>query len=277
MITIDNKKCRKCGVCIHRFMGYCINEENGYPVIDYSICNQCQKCIALCPHQAILMNGKSPFKIETPLEIRKEDIIDLLRRRRSIKKFKNEPIPKEVLSDLASAANYAPNQNKNIDMIIVDDKTLLNEIDASSIKYVKKMYRFLFSVKIMTGVFKLFSDSLDVIKRKMEYNIYGTKHVIKENTQALFILIGDTKVPVTESSAHYLLSTIIFYTEAYGIGSCLMDSIKHSINCTKSVRKLLHIPKGKKVLGVLSVGYSDEKIINIPQGYKINVRWNTEE
>ena len=31
MVTIDLKKCTKCGTCIKRFEGYCISGLNGNP------------------------------------------------------------------------------------------------------------------------------------------------------------------------------------------------------------------------------------------------------
>lgn len=274
MISINFEKCKHCTVCINRFKGYCISNENGNPKIDYMICNQCQKCIAICPHQAILMNGKQPIKIEEPLRIVADDLKEFLKRRRSIKKFKDCKIPREVLLEIASVAKYAPNQNKNIEIIIIDDLELINKIDRSALKFVLRLYNIFFSMKFLTSFIQLFSDSLPTIKKKMEFDLHINKHVVKENTQGLYLLIGNPKVPVTESSAQYLLSTMIIYAEALGIGSCLMDSLKLSINRALAIKNALRIPKGNKVLGVLAVGYSNECIVNIPQGYEINTSWN---
>ena len=220
------------------------------------------------------MNGKQPTKIEEPLRIVADDLIELLRRRRSIKKFKDCKIPKEVLLEIASVAKYAPNQNKNIEIVIIDDSNLIDKIDRSALKYILRFYRILFSMKFLTGFFQLFSNSLQTIKKKMEYDLHMNKHVVKENTQGLYLLIGNPKVPVTESSAQYLLSTMIIFAEALGIGSCLMDSLKLSIDETWAIKNAIGIPKNAKVLGVLAVGYSNECIINIPQGYEIDISWN---
>lgn len=67
---------------------------------------------------------------------------------------------------------------------------------------------------------------------------------------------------------------MIIYAESIGIGNCLMDSLKMSINMSSKIKKKLKIGKGMKVFGVLSVGYSDENIKNIPQGYELNIKWN---
>lgn len=53
-----------------------------------------------------------------------------------------------------------------------------------------------------------------------------------------------------------------------------MDSLKLTINNNKKIKNKLGIKKTDKALGVLALGYSNEKIVNIPQGYEINTYWN---
>ena len=125
-------------------------------------------------------------------------------------------------------------------------------------------------------IFQLFSKSLHVIKKKMEFDLNVNKHAVKRNTQAVILLVGDAKIPVTESSANFLFANMILYAETLDIGTCLMDSLKISINNNSKIKKKIGIKKGLKILGVLALGYSDENIVNIPQGYELNITWNSE-
>jgi nitroreductase/NAD-dependent dihydropyrimidine dehydrogenase PreA subunit len=275
MISLDVEKCNKCGVCIEQFKFYCISSKDEMPVFDYQICNQCQKCISICPHQAISLNGKNPTKITSKLNIKQEDLIELLERRRSCKKFKDILIPRETLIDIANIARYAPNQNKNIDIIVIDNKEIINKIDMLSYDFINRIYRFLIlPAKKVTGFLGFKINQLDIIFKKMNLDINIRKKILKDNTQAIYLTIGNPKVSVTKESSPYLLSTMLIYTESLGIGSCLLDSIKLTSNYSKKMQKLLGIPKGLKVLGALSVGYSAEKIFNIPRGYNIKVYFN---
>jgi hypothetical protein len=81
-------------------------------------------------------------------------------------------------------------------------------------------------------------------------------------------------MPVTEMSAQYLLGTMILSAVSLNIGCTLMDSLKLTINNNKKIKNQLGIKKTDKALGVLALGYSNEKIINIPKGYEINLYWN---
>lgn len=274
MVTIDTSKCIHCGICLESMGGYCLHDNNGVISIDYSICSECQKCIAICPKQAFLQNGEPPVKIEKPVLLNADDLEVFLQKRRSIKRFKNQPIPPGILEKIAIVGQYAPAMNKEIEVIIVDKKEILDQIDHEALEYVKSMYNLLFKSRLVYSFIRLFAKTLPVIKRKMERDLFEKKQIIKKNTQALILLTGSTKIPVTESSAQFYLANMVFYSEAIGLGSCLMDSLKLALNSRKALKKALKIPKGHKVLGVLSLGYPDEKIVNIPRGGKIKIGWN---
>ncbi len=272
MISVDKVNCKKCGICISLMEGYCITGKEGYPVFDFSICNLCKKCVAICPYQAIMINNIHPEKIKINNPVLPEDLKKMFEKRRSIKHFKKQRIPGKILEDIVSVAKYAPNQNNNISILVIDDIDLINEIDKKAISFVNFFYRLFFSIKPLVSLLDVFFKGLKVIKRKMEHTLKTDKHVVKENTRALILVIGDRKTPVTGSSAHYLLATMIYYAESLGIGSCLMDSLKLTFRINGRLRKKYNIKKD--VLGVLSLGYSNENIINIPRGNELNIQWN---
>ena len=274
VVTLDPNKCNRCGLCVRRFKGYCISEEAGMPVIDYRLCNVCQKCVAICPSRAFLVNNTEPVRIEGQMALKPEDLRDLLSRRRSIKVFStNKKLSKSTIQEVVRVAKYAPNQHKNIDAVVITSSWMLDIIDQRALQLYKRIYSILFSVAILTRLFRIFSSDLFVTKRKMEYDLFVRKQILKPETQALVVLVGNKKAVVTESSAQYLLATMIIFAESIGIGSCLMDSVKIVMNLNRKLRKEISVEGGKKVLGVLALGYSAEKIVNIPRGYELNIRW----
>jgi len=272
-VTVDIEKCNGCGICIRRFEGYCISEEAGMPVIDYALCNVCQKCVAICPSRAFLVNNTEPERIEERKPLEPEDLRRLLSKRRSTKVFKDEQLSKSTIQAVVSVAKYAPNQHKNIDAVVTTKTQMLDKIDRSALRFYKRIYAALFSVKVLTWLFRLFSSDLYTVKRKMEYDLFFRKKIIKPGTQALVVLVGNTRASVTESSAQYLLATMTIFAESVGVGSCLMDSLKIVMNSNRGLRKEISIDRREKILGVLALGYSAERILNIPSGYELNIRW----
>ena len=157
MITLDKQSCAKCGVCLENFGGFCMVADDGSPAVDRLICNLCQKCVAICPHQALRVNGVKPRIAEGEPAVPPDALEELLARRRSIKRFADKPIPRELLLRAAQVGRYAPNQYKNIDVIIIDDKTVLRDIDRMAMDSVRKWYRWLFGFKPLELFFSLFS------------------------------------------------------------------------------------------------------------------------
>jgi NAD-dependent dihydropyrimidine dehydrogenase PreA subunit len=274
MIIVNHTKCTRCGICLSYFEGYCLGNENGIPVIDDKICNQCQKCIALCPQQAITVNHITPEKISGQNKMGYSDMVSLLSLRRSVKRFVNKQIPGDVLEKIAGSAKFAPNQNKNIDILIIDDPHIIHFIDRVALKSVRRWYRLMFTFRPVTAFISLFAGSMYVIRKKMERDLYKNKHIVKENTSTLMITTGNPGIPVTEMSAQYLLGTMILTAVSLDVGCTLMDSLKLTINHSRVIKRSLGIKKPDKALGVLALGYSNEKIVNIPRGYEINLHWN---
>lgn len=271
-VTVDRTRCTQCGRCISEMEDYCISEEDGYPVFDRAICNTCQKCAAICPAQAIMINSTYPEKIGGDADCKPEQLVDLFSHRRSTKRFLDTKIPREKLEKILAVARYAPNQNKNISIIALDSQDLISEVNRCALGFVRRIYGVMFAFKPMTLLIRLFYRDLAVIRRKMECDLFKAKRIVKENTQGLIILTGNKHVPVTKSSAQYLLASMIYMAEAMKIGSCLMDSLLLSLNHTRALRRKLGIRDD--VLGVLSLGYSAEPVVNIPRGYEIALSWN---
>lgn len=110
----------------------------------------------------------------------------------------------------------------------------------------------------------------------MVYGLNVRQHTMYENTAAVYILFGAAKIPVTKTSAQYLLSTIIIYEQYLGFGTCLMDSLKHTLNSDGLLKRRLCIPRNRKVPVVLIAGYTGENILNKPVGYQPGIYWNDE-
>jgi nitroreductase len=267
IISVDKTMCTKCKVCIKRMEGFCISEKDGYPLFDEKLCNTCQKCVAICPSRAILVNRIQPERIVREPNIDPNELEYLLKKRRSIKVFKDTPIPKELVEKIVSVGKYSPNQNKNISIVVIDNKTLISQIDKAALQFVKRYYKILFGLKVITSFIHLFYKDIYLIKRKMEHGNF--QKGIYENIQVIILVTGDKKVAVTESSAHYVLATMMFMAETLGIGNCLMDTVYLAFRTNKKLRKSFAIRED--VLGALVLGNSDEKIVNIPNGYEMNI------
>src|SRR3954447_24496314 len=79
--------------------------------------------------------------IRKDIYMTRNDTIDLLQSHRSIRRYKDQPIPSEILQEVVTAAQWAPSSHnvQAYSIIVVDDekkKKVLSEV-AGSQKYVE--------------------------------------------------------------------------------------------------------------------------------------------
>ncbi|OPZ76505.1 MAG: FMN reductase (NAD(P)H) [Alphaproteobacteria bacterium ADurb.Bin438] len=58
------------------------------------------------------------------------DILDIIKNRRSIRKYQKKEVPKEVIKDILTAAFYAPSAGnaRTFEFVVIDDKEILGKI-----------------------------------------------------------------------------------------------------------------------------------------------------
>jgi nitroreductase/NAD-dependent dihydropyrimidine dehydrogenase PreA subunit len=133
LINVTQSKCIKCGICSKVCpTGVLSIDEIGPNVINSKNCISCGQCVAVCQHGA-LDNMKSPIADQMDIEnfpvINSKTAENFLRSRRSIRCFKDAPVPKDKLLELANIARYAPtaSNSQGISYIIVDNKKILEK------------------------------------------------------------------------------------------------------------------------------------------------------
>lgn len=116
---IDEGKCIKCKLCAQECPVLIINTKTEYPEIKdgkESNCIKCQHCLAICPTAALSIWGKDPEEsIPVNSNIPKpEEMSQLIKTRRSIRRFKEVEIEPEQIQSLLETTAFAPSgHNKN--------------------------------------------------------------------------------------------------------------------------------------------------------------------
>lgn len=82
-IEINHKKCIGCQMCVH--------------------------CVAVCPKAAVAITGfdELPVEIDGPVVLDPQQFAEAIRTRRTIRQFKNRPVPAEVIEQIIEAVRFA--------------------------------------------------------------------------------------------------------------------------------------------------------------------------
>lgn len=140
---IDQEKCIKCGLCVNECPVSIIALKD-FPVIKdnkENTCLKCQHCLAVCPTSALSILGKNPKDSISLGELPEHDkMVRLIKTRRTIRKYANKEVNKELLYNILDTALYAPtSHNKNsIIFNVIDNRERLNKFKELTYNTIKK-------------------------------------------------------------------------------------------------------------------------------------------
>jgi len=116
-VTIDQLKCNGCGKCVT------VCSDLGFEIINGKAarsekpvfgCMACGQCMVVCPENAINVTGRCltpddlfPFT-EPSVKPDYNSLLQLFQSRRSIRKFRDQPVSREVIDLILTAAQTAP-------------------------------------------------------------------------------------------------------------------------------------------------------------------------
>ncbi len=245
LVTVNEERCVKCGLCVAECpMGVLKLESTGPKEVNPNACFACGHCVAICPKEAI-DNKKSPLakqsNIEKSPKLNAEDAKNFIRSRRSIRSYKNTPVPREKLMELVDVAHYAPtaSNSQGISYLIVDDKKSIELAVEECIKWFEKDSTL---SKMLAGM----------IKGYREYNV----DTILRDAPSIILALADADFRNGRENSILSLSYLELYAPSLELGSCwagLFEICARSEN--SPIHRLFNIPENKRITGVVMVGY----------------------
>lgn len=229
----DESKCIHCGLCVKDCIEYAIEfDENKIPKMTKpEICINCQHCFAICPTGAIAINGK---KVENSQEIKKqnpEDILNLIKSRRSDRQYKNENISAEKLTKLKDMLKWVPtgcNYHK-LKFSFIDDVEVMNDYRNKVNTALKKV---LAEDEELAGKFGSFKD---VLFRGEDLIFRGAPH--------LLVVSNDKNAPCSNEDGVIALSYFEMYAQSMGLGTCWCGFMKTILQIFPEFCQYLEIPE----------------------------------
>lgn len=188
------------------------------------------------------------------------ELESLIRERRSIRKYKKDPVPQELINKILETGFWAPS-GKNFQnwrfFVVTGQKRD---------EYLK------YSQKSWLGI-------KDYLQKKLKPSLY-------EFTERFFYTLGDAPVVIfcytkNEPSERYLTSvgsvymavqTILLTAQAYGLGTCPMGApleIKDEVNSFLGLDKV----EGLELLCAIAMGYPDHAPPAAPRQFESRITW----
>ncbi len=250
IIGIDKEKCSNCKQCIEECgrKYFFVDEEGQVLFNDNSIgCNICGHCIAICPEDAIetknLDDVENYSGSDSPDNFVESDkLLKFLRAKRSIRRYKNKKVSKDLLEKVFEAMRYAPSASnaRAWRYVILSDPEKIKKLD---LEIVKVNYGYM--------GFQSAEQALEYMKSSGRSLFYEAPHLI-----VLYYRIVEKStvmVGLRANDAGIALTYGMLEAESLGLGTCWIGMVQGAVARNKEILKILGI-KGM-VLGAFTLGY----------------------
>ena len=279
MIRIDSTACKACGICGHLCPRHVletvtINDEKRTQVVKerLDLCMGCGQCAAVCPDGAIRVDGLDweKFKSLRPLEIGYKQLMTLMENRRSVRRYKNKPVPRDVLDRIAEAVRYAPTGTgrPTTGMIIIDNPEKLQALAGLLHDFYEDLGKKLqnplirYMIKRRAGEKALYTLQNFVMPGMHWYNRWyreGTSDEITRNCPVLMLFHTPTFEPSGDENCIIAAVYAIYTAQVLGVGTCFNTLIPQACNRSDEVRRLIGLAEDREVHGSLTMGYPKYK------------------
>lgn len=262
LISVDRSKCKRDGICMAEcpFALIMESEDGGFPVARRAaprICINCGHCLAVCPHGALTFKGQGPescLPLDRKLGPSPEAAAQLLRSRRSIRTYKDKPVPREVLEELLDISRWAPSA-KNAQ----PTKWLVIESAAEMKRLIDLTVEWLRETNAFPGVVSAWEqEGRDLVLRAAPH---------------LIIAHASDKALKPEIDCTIALTYLDLAAHGLGLGTCWAGIFLGAAFNHQPLIEALALPANHRAHGALMLGYPKYRYPRIPQRNPAEIIW----
>ncbi len=274
---IDLEKCTLCmrcvSVCPQRIL---VAELDTIKTIEDE-CMLCSHCYTVCRFGAIRFDPEAltgiamksfPYreKVIEPGAFNPSDLVNFARSRRSVRKFKGDPIGAVILYDLIEFAVTAPSGSncQTWEFLAINGREKVWNLALEIRKFFIKLnrlaknplVRYLSVPFIGTSLVRYYNEHIESVEMGLKEAEEGND-ILFHGAPALIIVHGKAEGSTPLEDAQYASYNITLLAHALGLGTCYIGYAVESINRSSSIKNYLGIPDGNSIHAVLAIGHPD--------------------
>ena len=237
-IAVDVEKCIVCSLCVDDCPNSYLFLENNKIMAHDSGCMECGHCYAICPQGAINMTNYDCLGEDVVLmtNFDSEILLNAMKSRRTIRKFKTQPVESDKIDKILEAGRYSPTgaNSQNVSYTILGSK----QKEAEEI-----------CVNLFRKGKKIASPLISYLKR---IDI-GDDFFFKG---APLVILVSAKNSVDGGLASSYMEIM---AESLGLGVLYSGFFVRCTKISRKLKNLLDLEKGHDVITCMVIGYPNVK------------------
>ncbi len=201
--------------------------------------------------------------IQKELNVSQTQCEQFLRARRSIRKYKEQSVPKDKLLKLIEIARYAPSghNSQSVEWLVLGHRDELKRLAGLTIDWMRWMLDNQSEMAL--------SMHMDRAIRRWE----GGKDNILRDAPTLIVTHAAKNDPMAPTSSTLALSYLELAATSMGLGCCWAGYFRAAATIFSPMKEALQLPEGHICLGAMMVGYPLYKYHRLPLRKPPNIIW----
>ena len=271
VFTVDDAKCTRCGICVQECPPRIIEmlDPKALPTAipdQVERCITCGHCVSVCPFAAIALKAMKPEDcdlVRKELLPTAEQVEYLLKSRRSIRVYKEKPVPHAALARLIDIARYAPTGHnaQSVQWLVMEDPAEVRKLASLVIEWMNLLVRK--SPRLMEQFhFDIFVNAWE---RGEDRVLRGAPHLIVAHAPK------DTSLAQENSAIALTYLELAAYSQ--GLGTCWAGYLMAAASSFPALINALALPGGHRCFGAMMVGYPKHEFKRIPLRNEPPIIW----
>lgn len=264
LVTIDHSTCRRDCMCSAVCpMGLFETDGEGFPVFRAGAdqrCIACGHCVSVCPNNAI-SHKKLPLEDSPPIDhaltVSVPALNQLLKSRRSIREFRDEPVPETMVREAIDAARWAPSavNRQPVHWLVIQTPAEVKRLASLVIDYLSQNSK----------MEPRYAPFIEQWKQG--------KDPILRNAPHLTVIHAPDEWMWSPVDGAIALTQFELALVSQGIGTCWAGFLMRAANGYLPLREALGIPADHSVFGALMYGFPRYRYHRIPPRQAARVEW----
>lgn len=252
MVKIDIEKCIGCGKCVKTCCAHNIRLKNKKARVLLENCILCGQCAAVCPREAVTISGyeEIPVPQKEITRLNPDEVLDVIRFRRTVRQFQKKEIPQEALEQILEAGRltHTAKNMQDVSFVVLDKEK--DTIEQVAVRLFRK-------VKPFANLFM-----------PMARNLKIEPHFFFFQAPIVIVILAKNKTNGILASQN-----MEFVAEANGLGVLFSGFFTICANISGKIKRALNIQKGKNVVATLVLGYPSVKYLRSAPREKLDVQY----
>jgi nitroreductase/NAD-dependent dihydropyrimidine dehydrogenase PreA subunit len=269
LFSIDESKCRQDGLCASVCPYGLIAVEPGKtfpaPVAGAADrCINCGHCMAVCPVGALTLEKMASCPPFAPQQLPSFDqLTQLVRGRRSIRCYRQEPVGREVMAKIIDLARYAPTARNSqlLGWLVIDNRDEMQRLTALAIDWMRHLVDQQDPWAAAFGA--------ETLVRAWE----NGRDVILRGAPGLVVVHAPADYPLAQIDGSIALNTFELGAFALGVGTCWAGLFTMAAKHWPPLREALELPAGHDLCYAMMAGYPQLKYQRLPERRQPPITW----